>query len=57
MIEVFKSCNCKNLKFYENQNSKSAQMDFDNETEADNFISMFDGSFGKRRIKLQKIIN
>ena len=58
MIEVFKSCNCKNLKFYENQNSKSAQMDFDNETEADNFINMFDGyTFGKRRIKLQKIIN
>ena len=55
MNDLFKPFKCKNLEFYENQDNKSAQMDFDKEADADDFINTFSGfTTGKNRIKLQK---
>ena len=57
MIELFKSFNAKEYKFYPDQNgTKNGYIDFDNEDDADNFVETFDGNtFGNKRLSLKKV--
>ena len=57
MIELFKSFNLKEYKFYPDQNGiRNGYLDFDNEDDANNFVETFNGNaFGDKEISLRKI--
>ena len=54
MIELFKDFNYTDYKFYRNQNQvKNGYLEFDNEENAKNFMTTFNGAtFGEKKIKL-----
>ena len=57
MIELFKSFNLKEYKFYPDQNGiRNGYLDFDNEDDANNFVEIFNGNvFGNKEISLRKV--
>lgn len=57
MIELFKSFNLKEYKFFPDQNGiRNGYLDFDNEDDANNFVEIFNGNvFGNKEISLRKV--